>query len=117
MQEHVLLYNIDMIKKTLFDGKIEVGISDIDDGNMRYFGEGDENEIIKNQNKLGGFIDLSDNKIARLRTIYDGRESFTDYFEITEDNLEEYCINNSESLIPVSDGFLGCLDMNKLILL
>ena len=95
-----------MIKKVLFGGKVEVGISDIDDGNMRFFGEGDENEIIKNQNKLGELVNLGGNKTMRLRTIYDGRESFTDYFEITDDNLEKYCINNSERLIPVSDGLV-----------
>ena len=105
-----------MIKKVLFGGKVEVEISDIDDGNMRYFGEGDENEIITNQNKLGGFVDLSDNKIARLRTIYDRRESFTDYFEITADNLEEYCINELESLIPVSDGLVTrCLNVGIIL--
>ena len=105
-----------MIKKTLFDGKVEVGISDIDDGNMRYFGEGNENEIIRNQNKLGKLVDLGGNKIVRLRTIYDKRESFTDYFEITEDNLEEYCINNSENLIPVSDGLVTrCLNVGILL--
>ncbi len=105
-----------MIKKTLFDGKVEVGISDIDDGNMRYFGEGDENEIIRNQNKLGELVDLDGNKNMRLRTIYDGRESFTDYFEITDDNLEKYCINNPESLIPVSDGLVTrCLNVGILL--
>ena len=105
-----------MIKKVLFGGKVEVGISDIDDGNMRYFGEGDENEIIKNQNKLGELVDLGGNKIVRLRTIYNKREFFTDYFEITNDNIEEYCINNSENLIPVSDGLVTrCLDVGLLL--
>ena len=105
-----------MIKKVLFGGKVELGISDIDDGNMRFFGEGDENEIIKNQNKLGELVNLGGNKTMRLRTIYDGRESFTDYFEITDDNLEEYCINNSESLIPVSDGLVTrCFNVGILL--
>ena len=105
-----------MIKKTLFDGKVEVGISEIDDGNMRYFDKGDEDEIIENQNKLGKLVDLGENKIARLRTIYDKRKSFTDYREITEDNLVEYCINNSESLIPVSDGLATrCFNVGVLL--
>lgn len=41
-----------MIKQVLFDGKVEVGISEINDGNMRFFGGGDEAEIIENQEKL-----------------------------------------------------------------
>ena len=31
-----------MIRQVLFDGKVEVGISEISDGNMRFFGDGDE---------------------------------------------------------------------------
>lgn len=105
-----------MIKKVLFGGKVEVGISDIDDGNMRYFGEGDENEIIINQKKLGELVNLGGNKTMRLRTIYDKRESFTDYFEITDDNLEKYCINNPESSIPVSDGLVTrCLNVGIIL--
>ena len=93
-----------MIKQVLFDGKVEVGISEISDGNMRFFGDGNENEIIENQKKLGKALDLSGNKIARIRTIYSDRKSFTDYHEITDKNLLKYAIVNSEKQIPVSDG-------------
>ena len=61
-----------MIKQILFDGKIEVGISEINDGNMRFFGDGDESEIIKNQKRLGKMIGLSDT--VRVRTIYGERK-------------------------------------------
>ena len=94
----------DMIKQVLFDGKVEVGISEISDGNMRFFGDGNENEIIENQKKLGKALDLSGDKIARIRTIYSDRKNFTDYHEITDKNLLEYAIVNSEKQIPVSDG-------------
>lgn len=38
-----------MIRQVLFDGKVEVGISEISDGNMRFFGDGDEADVIENQ--------------------------------------------------------------------
>lgn len=47
-----------MIKQVLFDGKVEVGISEISDGNMRFFDGGNETEVIDNQKKLGGDIGL-----------------------------------------------------------
>ena len=93
-----------MIKRFLFNGKIEVGISEIDDGNMRFFGDGDELEIIKNQRKMVGLMGLND--AARIRTIYGERSNFTDYYEITKENLPEYSINNIENEIPVSDGLV-----------
>lgn len=75
-----------MIKQVLFDGKVEVAISDISDGNMRFFG-GDETEKIKNQEKLGGTLGLTGEKIARIKTIYGGRKDFTDFYEITNKNI------------------------------
>ncbi len=95
-----------MIKQVLFSGRVEVGVSDINDGNMRFFGEGDEAGIIENQEKLGESIGLSGEKIARVRTIYDGRTCFTDYAEITRDNLKDYSISNAELKIPVTDGLI-----------
>lgn len=93
-----------MKKQIVFD-RVEVGISDINDGKMRFF-DGNENEIMGNQAKLGELIGLENTRIARIRTIYGGRDSFTDYREITEENLPEYSINNSESVIPVTDGLV-----------
>ena len=93
-----------MIKQILFDGKIEVGISEINDGNMRFFGDGDESEIIKNQKRLGKMIGLSDT--VRVRTIYGERKFFTEYAEITKENLPKYSIKNFEKEIPVSDGLV-----------
>lgn len=93
-----------MKKQIVFD-RVEVGISDINDGKMRFF-DGNENEIMGNQAKLGELIGLENTRIARIRTIYGGRDSFTDYKEITEENLAEYAINNPESVIPISDGLV-----------
>lgn len=93
-----------MIKQDLFNGEVEVGISEINDGNMRFFGNGEESEIIKNQRKLGESIGL--NNVARIRTIYGERQNFTEYAELTKENLAEYSINNFEREIPVSDGLV-----------
>ena len=93
-----------MLKQILFSGKVEVEISEIDDGNMRFFGNGEESEIIKNQRKLGESIGL--NNVARIRTIYGERQNFTEYAELTKENLAEYSINNFEKEIPVSDGLV-----------
>lgn len=93
-----------MIKQILFDGKVEVGISEINDGNMRFFGDSDEREIIENQKKLGKMIALDN--VARIRIIYNGRDCFTEFAEIVKDNLSEYNIENSEKIIPVSDGLI-----------
>lgn len=93
-----------MIKQILFDKKVEVGISDISDGNMRFFNCEDESKIINNQKRLGKLLSLTGEKIARVRTIYENRNTFTDYYEITDNNLSKYAIVNSEKQIPVSDG-------------
>ncbi|MBQ6147829.1 polyphenol oxidase family protein [Candidatus Saccharibacteria bacterium] len=95
-----------MIKKVLFDGKVEVGISETSDGNMRFFGEGDEGEIIENQRRLGSSFTGSESRLARVRTIYDERKDFTDYRELTEENLGDYAIENPEGEILVSDGLV-----------
>ena len=94
-----------MKRLLLFDGLVEMGISDIHDGSMRFLGEGSEEEVIKRQESLGKIIGLNGNKIARLRTVYDGRDEYTFYTEIN-DNLPEYVITNSEKLIPVTDGLV-----------
>ncbi|MDO4747243.1 MAG: laccase domain-containing protein [Candidatus Saccharibacteria bacterium] len=93
-----------MIKHILFDGKVEVGISEINDGNMRFFGEGDESKIIKNQREFGNLMGLSN--VVRVRTIYGERKNFTEYAEITKENSSEYSINNFEEEIPISDGLV-----------
>lgn len=95
-----------MLKQVLFSGKVEVGISEINDGNMRFFDGGNETEVIDNQKKLGGTLDLNGDEIARVRTIYGGRKDFTNFYEISGENLLEYVITNPEEKIPVSDGLI-----------
>ena len=94
-----------MQKQLLFNGEVKVGISEISDGNMRFF-DGDESEVIMNQKKISDFIEIASKNAARVRTIYDNRKCFTEYFEITNENLSEYSIENSEMQIPVSDGLV-----------
>ncbi len=105
-----------MIKQVLFNGKVEVAISEINDGNMRFFGNGDEAEIIKNQKNVGNILELTSEKIARIKTIYDDRKVFTDYHEITNKNLPKYTILNPEEQIPISDGLVTkCPDVGILL--
>lgn len=105
-----------MNKLFIFGDKVEVGISEIDDGNMRFFGEGDENKIIRNQKKLGNLVGLNGENVVRIRTIYDGRDSFTKYQEINETDLSRYTIINPEMRIPVTDGLITkCLDLGLLL--
>lgn len=94
-----------MKKLVLFDGLVEMGVSDIHDGNMRFLGEGDEAEVIKRQEELGELIGLDGNMVARLRTVYDGRDEYTFYDEIS-DNVSEFTVKNSEKTIPITDGLM-----------
>lgn len=95
-----------MITKRLFENQIEVSVSDIGDGTMRYFGNGDEAAIIKNQQKLGASLNLTGDKIARVRTVYEGRDNYTEYYEVTAGNLADYSIVKPEAEIAVSDGLV-----------
>ena len=105
-----------MIRQVLFDGKVEVGISEIGDGNMRFFDDGDEADVIENQVRLGKLLDLSGDRIARVRTIYDDRESFTDYYEINENSITEHTITKPETELKLADG-LVTKDKNFALLL
>ena len=80
----------------------KIAYSTLADGNMRVFDAKDEAEIIKNQMNLGARIGVSD--IARIRTTYDSRTDFTRYYEITNENLDDFRITKKEGTIPVSDG-------------
>ena len=95
-----------MKKQILFEGAAEIGISDVHDGSMRFLGEGNEAEIIKRQNSLGKLIGLEGGNVARIRTVYEGRNEYTFYDEVNGDNISEYSINNNEPKILISDGLV-----------
>ena len=100
--------------KTLLSIKgIRIAISDIHDGNMRFFDSEkygviheDEQEIISSQNKLTNAINANPEMVARVRTIYSNRNDFTFYEKITHKNISKFSIKNSESKIPVTDGLV-----------
>lgn len=107
-----------MIKKILFNDEVEIGISEIKDGNMRLLETENvtEPDIQKNQEKLCDLINLVAKETARIRTVYGERNTFTKYDEITNENLNEYTINNSEKLIPITDGLITkCLNVGILL--
>lgn len=105
-----------MIKQDLFDKEVELAVSEKKDGNMRFFGDGIEATIIKNQIRLSESLNLSAEKTARIRTIYDGREDFTSYDVISDENITKYSIINSEEQIPVSDGLVVLSSENGILL-
>ena len=95
---------------SLFNDNITLAISDIRDGNMRYFDSEKftetEPNVIAYQSKLCSQIKLSPSHTARIRTIYDDRKNFTDYRKVTSTNIANFSIINSEVNIPVTDGLV-----------
>ena len=95
-----------MIRQNLFDDQVAIVISETRDGNMRFLGMSDEREAIANQAKLGEALRLTNDKIARVKTTYNGFESFVDYLEITTENLHAQSVDNFETQIPLADGLV-----------
>ena len=105
-------------------------VSDIHDGNMRFFasassesGAGDkasgedntnsESEIIRNQAQLASALGLSPEQTARVRTVYGERTDFTEYYVVRDGaagngsaalSIAQLNITHPEAKIPVSDG-------------
>ena len=96
------MYN-GLMNRNLFNNKVKVAISDLTDGNMRFF-SGDEQQIIENQAKLCKTI--NSDETARIRTVYGERKVFTEYTEISKKNIDQYSIKNPENIIPTSDGLV-----------
>ena len=86
----------------LFDNKVKVGISELSDGNMRFFNGSSEKEIQDNQRSLAASIGSS--KTARLCTTYGDDRSYADYEILDKKNFSSYDIMNPESTITVTDG-------------
>ncbi len=101
------------MKKLSFCEKVQIAISDRSDGNMRVYGD-DEPAIIANQSILADALGAE--SIARLRTIYENRQVFTDYKEVTRNNLSEFLHTQPESKITVSDGLVTRLEKVGLLL-
>ena len=101
------------VKKVNLDKNILIAVSYLSDGNMRAFDGQEELEVIKNQAKLGDFIEAG--TVVRLNVNYE-REDFTRYAEITEENLDEFKIGNPEKDIPIADGLVTRLENVGMIL-
>ena len=93
-----------MIRNKIFDNKVSFCFSLLEDGNMRAFDDKTEPEIIANQSRLAEMTGADPSKTARIRTIYDNRNSFSEYFEITEDNVQDFCILRHGADLKVCDG-------------
>ncbi len=95
-----------MIEAITFCKKVKIAISDLSDGNMRAFEKSDQAEVVGNQLKLGNSLGLDSDRVMRLKTIYDGRTEYTDYAEITPDNVANFNVQKTESEIPTTDGLV-----------
>lgn len=99
-----------------FSDQVTIAISDLSDGNMRAFDANNETIIIENQLKLSQALNVIPEHSLRLRITYESRDSFTDYLEITPENLDTFCVTNAAKDIPICDGFVTSLSQINLIL-
>ena len=99
-----------------FSDQVTIAISDLSDGNMRAFDANNETIIIENQLKLSQALNVIPEHSLRLRITYESRDSFTDYLEITPENLNTFCITNTAKDIPICDGLVTSLSQINLIL-
>ena len=99
-----------------FSDHATIAISDLADGNMRAFDTDIESDIINNQLKFSQALGVIPEHTLRLRVTYESRASFTDYLEITPENLDSLCIKKSGKDIPVYDGLITSLSQITLFL-
>lgn len=105
-----------MRKIRIFDEKIVVGISDLEDGTMRAFDGENEDVVIENQKKLCEQMGISPDLVARVKTVYQGRDEYTFYDEVTSEGVGSFSIINEEMKIPTTDGLATkCKDVGFLL--
>ena len=95
-----------MLTQKLFDNKVALVISTLDDGNMRAFSDNEFETVLENQSKLSIALGTLANKTARVLTTYTNRKSFTEYYEITPESLPEHSIERPESDLVCADGLV-----------
>ena len=95
-----------MLVQNLFDNKVQLAISTLEDGNMRAFSDAEFEAVLENQSKLSVALKTTTNKTARVLTTYIDRKSFSEYYEIAEETLPEHTIEKPESDLIVADGLV-----------
>ena len=92
-----------------FSDHATIAVSDLTDGNMRAFDSESEPDIIQNQLKFSQSLNVIPEHTLRLCVTYESRQSFTEYLEVTPENLDPLCVINPEKNIPVYDGLVTTL--------
>lgn len=96
-----------MLVQNLFDNKVHLAISMLEDGNMRAFSDAEFEAVLENQSKLSVALKTTTNKTARVLTTYIDRKSFCEYYKITEETLPEHIIEKPETDLIVADGLVA----------
>lgn len=97
---------VKMLVQKLFDYKVQLAISTLEDGNMRAFSDAEFEAVLENQSKLSVALETTTNKTARVLTTYINRKSFSEYYEITEETLPDHTIEKPETDLIVADGLV-----------
>lgn len=95
-----------MLIQNLFEDKVTLAISTLEDGNMRAFSDAEFETVLENQSKLSIALKTSADKTARVLTTYIDRKSFCEYYEITGETLPEHTIEKPETDLIVADGLV-----------
>jgi len=94
-----------MRKNKICSGKVLFVESTRNDGNMRAFSKDEEPEVISRQTRVAKECGATSEKTARVLTTYD-RGTYLEYFEVSDDNLTDFCILKPESKLKTADGLV-----------
>lgn len=96
-----------MLVQNLFNNKVALAISTLEDGNMRAFSDAEFETVLENQSKLTVTLKTTADRTARVLTTYIDRKSFTEYFEINDDTLSQHVVEKPESDLINADGLVA----------
>ena len=95
-----------MIIKNLFENKVKLAVSTLTDGNMRAFSDADFTSTLANQSILSSALNADASHTARVLTTYIDRKSFTEYYEISDQTIQDHQIAKPESELMLADGLV-----------
>ena len=96
-----------MLVQNLFNNKVALTISTLEDGNMRAFSDAEFETVLENQSKLSVALRTTTDKTARVLTTYIDRKSFTEYYEISNETLSQHVVEKPESDLINADGLVA----------
>lgn len=95
-----------MLLLNLFNNKVTLAISTLENGNMRAFSDNEFETVLENQSKLSAALGTTADKTARVLTTYDNRKSFTEYYLVDSGTISEHVITKPESDLMLADGLI-----------